>query len=118
MPRFSFTNSDNVVRVTPSAAAASVMLNPSGSMHWRSTKPPGCGGFFIGIVQSPSMAIEVVNVQDIAFRDANNPSVVFGTRTEQREVYLDGSSPGQLVLVRHVNSVISGQRLEVVAVLY
>jgi hypothetical protein len=33
MPRFSFTSSDNVVRVTPSALAASVMLKFNGSMH-------------------------------------------------------------------------------------
>jgi hypothetical protein len=52
IPRFSFTNSDNVVRVTPSAAAAWVMVSPKGSMHWRSTKPPGCGGFFIGMTDS------------------------------------------------------------------
>ena len=33
MPRFSFTSSESVVRVTPRAAAASVMLKPKGSMH-------------------------------------------------------------------------------------
>ena len=33
----------------PSAVAACVMVKPKGSMHWRSTKPPGCGGFFIGM---------------------------------------------------------------------
>ncbi len=49
MPRFSFTNSDKVVRVTPRAAAARVMVKPKGSMHWRNTKPPECGGFFIGM---------------------------------------------------------------------
>jgi hypothetical protein len=52
MPRFPFTSSDSVVRVTPSAAAASVIVNPKGSVHWRNTKPPGCGGFFIGMIQS------------------------------------------------------------------
>src|SRR5258708_17498152 len=41
MPRFLFTSSDKVVRVTPRASAASVMVKPKGSMHWRSTKPPG-----------------------------------------------------------------------------
>jgi len=39
-----------ITHVTPSAAAARVMVSPKGSMHWRSTTPPGCGGFFIGIV--------------------------------------------------------------------
>jgi hypothetical protein len=27
-----------------------LIVKPNGSMHWRSTKPPGCGGFFIGMV--------------------------------------------------------------------
>src|ERR1700683_1481431 len=49
IPRFSFTNSDSVERVTPRGAAAWVMVKPNGSLHWRSTKPPGCGGFFIGL---------------------------------------------------------------------
>src|SRR6266851_8393915 len=61
IPRFPFTSSDRVVRVTPSAAAASVMVRPRGSMHWRSTRPPGCGGFFIGMVQSLSVVIDVIN---------------------------------------------------------
>ena len=52
--RFSLTSSDNVVRVTPRAAAACVMVKPRGSIHWRSTKPPGCGGFFIGMIQDTS----------------------------------------------------------------
>jgi len=47
-------------------AAASLMVRPSGSMHWRSTKPPGCGGFFIAIVQPPSMVIDIINVQGFA----------------------------------------------------
>ena len=38
MPRFSLTSSDKVVRVTPNAAAASLMVKPNGSMHWRSDK--------------------------------------------------------------------------------
>ena len=44
---------DRVVRVNPRAAAASVMFKPKGSMHWRNTKPPGWGGFFIGMTQAP-----------------------------------------------------------------
>src|SRR5580704_12810625 len=63
MPRLSFTSSDNVVRVTPRGAAASVMLNPKGCMHWRSTKPPGCGGFFIGMVYPPLVVIDIIDVQ-------------------------------------------------------
>jgi hypothetical protein len=41
-------------------------------MHWRNTKPPGCGGFFIGIVQTPSVIIDVIETQRIAFREAEN----------------------------------------------
>jgi hypothetical protein len=33
------------------------MVKLSGSIHWRRTKPPGWGGFFIGMVGSPSVAI-------------------------------------------------------------
>jgi hypothetical protein len=44
---------DKVVRVTPRAAAACVMVRPKGSMHWRRTKLPEWGGFFIGMVQPP-----------------------------------------------------------------
>jgi toxin ParE1/3/4 len=39
--RFPFTSSDSVVRVTPSAAAASVMVKPNGSMQSCSTTLPG-----------------------------------------------------------------------------
>ena len=37
-PRLPFTSSDGVVRVTPRAAAASVIVRPKGSMHCRSTR--------------------------------------------------------------------------------
>jgi hypothetical protein len=64
MPRFSFTNSDKVVRVTPRAAAARVMVKPKGSMHWRNTKPPGWGGFFIGMAPCSFLRFLVVIVVD------------------------------------------------------
>src|ERR1700685_1816131 len=41
IPRFPLTSSDGVVRVIPSAAAASVMVSPNGSIHCRSAKPTG-----------------------------------------------------------------------------
>lgn len=47
IPRLPFTSSESVLRATPSAAAASVILRPKGSMHSRKTMPPGCGGFFM-----------------------------------------------------------------------
>ena len=37
MPRFPLTSSESVLRVTPRAAAASVMVKPDGWMHWRKT---------------------------------------------------------------------------------
>src|SRR6266403_3827675 len=80
IPRFSFTSSDSVVRVTPSAAAASVIVKPKGSIHCRSTKPPGCGGFFIAMVQSPSVVIHVINVQSIPDDKAKNHSPVRANR--------------------------------------
>src|ERR1035441_3153870 len=72
IPRFSLTSSDIVVRVTPRAAAACVMVKPKGSIHWRSTKPPGCGGFFIGMVQAPSVVIDIINLQRVALHQAEN----------------------------------------------
>jgi hypothetical protein len=65
IPRFPFTNSDKVVRVTPRAAAACVMVKPRGSMHWRSTKPPGCGGFFMGMVKSHFIVMRYVTQVNI-----------------------------------------------------
>jgi hypothetical protein len=38
------------------------MVKPNGSMHWRSTKPPGSGGFFMGMV-APSVVVHVVDMQ-------------------------------------------------------
>src|SRR6266513_88193 len=61
------------------------MVKPSGSIHWRRTKPPGWGGFFIGMVGSPSVAIlprqsfrgnasmifEIIYVERIAVSETN-----------------------------------------------
>jgi hypothetical protein len=41
-------------------------------MHWRSTKPPGCGGFFIGMVHPPSVVIDVIDVEYVAVGKAKN----------------------------------------------
>src|SRR6266851_78966 len=72
IPRFSFTNSDSVVRVSPSPAAASVIVRPSASMHCRSTKPPRCGGFFIAMVHSSSTVIDIINLQGFPVGKAEN----------------------------------------------
>ena len=52
------------------------MVKPRGSMHWPSTKPPGCGGFFIGIVKTPSVIIDVIEIQRMAFGEAENHAPV------------------------------------------
>ena len=88
--RDALTSSERVVRVTPRAAAARVMVKPSGSIHWRRTKPPGWGGFFIGMVRSPSVAIlprqsfrgnasmivEIIYVERIAVSETKDHSPV------------------------------------------
>src|SRR5260370_40952370 len=84
IPRFPFTSSDRVVRVTPSAAAASVLVSPRGSMHWRSTRPPGCGGFFIGMVQSLSVVIDIINGDGITVCKPEDHSPVRRTVTAQK----------------------------------
>src|SRR5229473_4637204 len=76
IPRFPFTSSDSVVRVTPSAAAACVIVSPNGSMHCRSTNPPGCGGLFIAMFQSPSVVIDIVDVHSILIFKSKNHAPV------------------------------------------
>ena len=53
MPRLPLTSSESVVRVTPRARAACVMVRPSGSIHSQRTTLPGCGGFFFGMGKAP-----------------------------------------------------------------
>src|SRR5260370_22000430 len=83
IPRFPFTSSDRVVRVTPSAAAASVMVSPRGSMPWRSTRPPGCGGFFIGRGHALSVVIDIINGDGITVCKPEDHSPVRRTVTAQ-----------------------------------
>ncbi len=52
MPRFPFTSSESVERVTCNAAA-SVIVKPRGLIQSCSTTLPGCEGFFIRRVNSP-----------------------------------------------------------------
>src|SRR5271157_1242009 len=88
IPRFPFTSSESVVRVTPSAAAASVMVKPKGSMHCRSTTPPGWGGFFIGMSSLLSVVIEIINVQHVAFAKAENHPPVGADRPRPKAFQL------------------------------
>src|SRR5262245_31676171 len=76
MPRLQFTNSESVTRVTPSAWAASVIDSPIGSMHSRRTTPPGCGGFFISMVDLHSVVVHVIDVRCIAVYEPENDSPV------------------------------------------
>src|SRR5580698_1099998 len=72
MPRLPLTNSESVVRVTPSAAAAAVIVNPSGSMHSRSTTSPGCDGFFIGITGFLLMVVDQIDITTVAGLEAKD----------------------------------------------
>src|SRR5882672_349020 len=81
MSRFPFTSSDKVVRVTPSAAAAYSIVKPRGSMHWRNTKPPGCGGFFIGIDHRLSR-VRILQT----WRRSSPSEIVFGTRRKGKSI--------------------------------
>lgn len=77
IPRFSFTSSDNVVRVTPRNAAASVMLKPKGSMHWRNTKASRVGWVlnrhFLDLL---SVVVHVINVKRVGVgKTENHPPV-------------------------------------------
>src|SRR5262245_59501833 len=75
MPRFPFTSSESVLRVTPRAAAASVMVKPKGSIHSCSTTRPGCGGFFMVMGGFLSMVIDIINVLRAVVKAENHPPV-------------------------------------------
>src|SRR5437879_7343935 len=77
IPRFPFTSSESVLRVTPRASAASVIVKPRGSTHWRKTMPPGCGGFFIVMDGSTCLVvIDIINVLGVALdKTENDPPV-------------------------------------------
>ena len=66
------------------------MVKPSGSIHWRRTKPPGWGGFFIGMGWfsfsgilprqsfrgNASMIVEIIYVERIAVSETKDHSPV------------------------------------------
>ena len=83
IPRFPFTSSNNVVRVTPSAAAASVMVKPRGSMPWRKTKAPG------GMDSSSAWVRFLVSGN----QHNQRPVLVFGKMKDHPPVRADGSRP-------------------------
>src|SRR5260370_15677030 len=76
MPRLPFTSSESVLRVTPRAAAACVMVKLNGSMHSCNTTRPGWGGFFMVMGRSPRLVvIDIINVLRAAGKAENNPPV-------------------------------------------
>src|SRR5579862_344300 len=80
MPRFPFTSSESVLRVTPRASAASVIVKPKGSMHWRNTTPPGCGGFFMVMGW---FLLVVINILRAVVKTENHPPVgAYGNRPQ------------------------------------
>ena len=64
-----------LLRVTPRAWAASVMVKPKGSMHWRNTMPPGCGGFFMVMDWFLSVVIDIINILRAVVKTENHPPV-------------------------------------------
>src|SRR5262245_20005000 len=66
MPALPFTRLFNAWRVTPSTLAPSVTVSPNGSRQSCRTVRPGCGGLCIGMVTSPSVIIDIINVGRVA----------------------------------------------------
>src|ERR1035438_1015606 len=75
MPRFALTSSESVLRVTPRAAAALVMVRPEGSMHSCRTTTPGCGGFFMVMGWFLSVVIDIIDLVRAAIEAEDHPPV-------------------------------------------
>jgi hypothetical protein len=75
MPRFAFTSSDSVFRVTPKASATCVMFKPEGSMHSCNTTTPGCGGFFMVMCCFLSVVVNIINILRVTVKTENYPPV-------------------------------------------
>src|SRR5262245_60603571 len=77
MPALPLTKLFSAWRVTPSTFAPSVTVSPSGSRQSCRTVRPGCGGLCIGMVISPSVIIDIINVDCVTmFIEAeNNPPI-------------------------------------------
>src|SRR5450759_3407107 len=95
MPRFPCTSSDSVLRVTPRASAAWVMVKPVGSIHSCNTIRPGCGGFFMVIGRSPcSVIIDIINVLRISVKTEHHPPVgTNGHGVKTCQLALEGMQP-------------------------
>src|SRR5438874_1518426 len=66
IPALPFTKLLSAWRVTPSTFAPSVTVMPSGSRQSCRTVKPGCGGLCIGMVTSPSVLVDIINVSCVA----------------------------------------------------
>src|ERR1039458_1983207 len=75
MPRFPFASSESVLRVTPRASAARVMVKPKGSIHSCNTTRPGCGGVFIVMGCCVSVVIDIITVPRAIVKAENPPPV-------------------------------------------
>ena len=52
-----------------------MIVKPDGSMHWRKTTPPGCGGFFIVMGRSPCLVvIDIINVLRVTRQSGKSPA--------------------------------------------
>src|SRR5271165_6786530 len=106
MPRFPFTSSERVLRVTPRAAAASVMVNPKGSMHSCNTTKPGCGGFFMVMDRFLSVVIDIIDIFRVLLKAENHtpisayrngPALEFAServQPEPRQIHVGNASGG------------------------
>src|SRR5437016_5018902 len=76
MPRLPFTSSESVLRVTPRASAACVMVKPKGSIHSCNTTMPGWGGFFMGMDSCLRLVvIDIINVLRFLVKAENHSPV-------------------------------------------
>src|SRR5258708_39707312 len=75
MPRLPFTSSESVLRVTPRASAACVMVKRAGSIHSCNTTRRGCGGFFMVMGWLLAVVINIINVLRVAVEAENHPPV-------------------------------------------
>ena len=81
--------------MTPRAWAASVMVKPKGSMHWRSTTPPGCGGFFMVMGWFLLVVIDIINILHAAVvKTENHPPVgAYGNRLKALHLSFERMQP-------------------------
>src|SRR3972149_7442395 len=88
---FSLSKLESACLPTPSAFAASLTVNPSGSITWRRITPPTCGGFFIAILPIPPlMIVNQIDVKCVTLLEPEDHLPVTANRhaTETLEITL------------------------------